>query len=134
MQCYKCHTKMKKKAVQGVLIDFCDVCEGIWLDGGELEQLKNNEGKSIEELKAEGRREIASEKKRLVTSMTTCPRCQSQRLQEKIFDGVELDICSSCGGMYFDWGELNRVMNSQSNEANGFMSFIGKVRGKFGLK
>ena len=33
-------TPMKKGAIQDVIIDRCPTCNGIWLDGGELDLIK----------------------------------------------------------------------------------------------
>lgn len=33
-------TRMRKGAIQDVIIDRCPECKGIWLDGGELDLVK----------------------------------------------------------------------------------------------
>lgn len=37
--CPRCGVKMEKIKKNGVIIDVCRTCEGMWLDGGELEKL-----------------------------------------------------------------------------------------------
>lgn len=117
---------MTKRAFEGVLVDRCPTCEGIWLDGGELNMLQHHEEKSIEELHMEAAAEAVEEKQRLVTAMDMCPACQKSALEESLLAGVELDVCPSCNGMYFDWGELNKVL--KLTESRGFMALIDKVR------
>ena len=39
MQCPKCSGDMEAKTILNVEIDICQVCNGIWLDKGELEKL-----------------------------------------------------------------------------------------------
>jgi len=39
MRCPKCGHELLEEAHQGVLIDRCAVCHGLWLDAGELDQL-----------------------------------------------------------------------------------------------
>ena len=131
MKCYKCSTKMKRKALQGVLVDACPTCEGLWLDGGELEMLQQGEKKGVEEILAQATEEIKSEKRRLVTAEGMCPRCQGQRLEEQIVAGVTLDVCPDCDGIHFDWSELNKVL--QATESNGFEAFLKTVREKLGF-
>ncbi len=131
MECCKCHTQMKRKAIDGVLVDSCPTCEGIWLDDGELEMLRDHEGKGIEELCVEARAEAVVDKNRIVTTRGMCPRCQATGLTPKITGGVALDICPGCKGIYFDWGELGKVLQSASFE--GFGAFIGKIRKKLYL-
>lgn len=39
LHCPKCGTKLQEAAMQGVTVDICPACHGIWLDAGELEKL-----------------------------------------------------------------------------------------------
>ena len=45
MQCPRCDGVLKESPFDGVLIDTCDKCGGVWLDASELEQVvKRNAG------------------------------------------------------------------------------------------
>jgi ribosomal protein L37AE/L43A len=46
MRCPKCGEKLKERHFKKILIDQCTGCHGIWLDGGELEQVAEREGES----------------------------------------------------------------------------------------
>jgi len=39
MHCPKCGTPLQEEATEGVTVDICPGCRGIWLDDGELERL-----------------------------------------------------------------------------------------------
>ena len=39
-RCPKCHVVLETRTLRGVEIDHCNSCEGIWLDAGKLEQLR----------------------------------------------------------------------------------------------
>jgi hypothetical protein len=39
MKCPKCGHDMKEEVLEGVAVDRCSFCEGMYLDAGELEQL-----------------------------------------------------------------------------------------------
>jgi len=39
MQCPACHTVLQLAERQGVEIDYCPQCRGVWLDRGELDKL-----------------------------------------------------------------------------------------------
>jgi len=39
INCPRCKVKMIKKTKQEVTIDKCKKCDGIWLDGGEIEKI-----------------------------------------------------------------------------------------------
>ena len=37
MYCIKCNSEMRKCYMYGVLLDFCDECKSIWVDGFEID-------------------------------------------------------------------------------------------------
>ncbi|MDN5849557.1 MAG: zf-TFIIB domain-containing protein [Nitrococcus sp.] len=39
MQCPKCHETLSMAERQGVEIDYCPKCRGVWLDRGELDKI-----------------------------------------------------------------------------------------------
>jgi hypothetical protein len=43
MKCPKCGEPLKERSFQKITIDQCTVCNGIWLDAGELEQVAERE-------------------------------------------------------------------------------------------
>jgi Zn-finger nucleic acid-binding protein len=43
MNCPNCHETLAMSERQGVEIDFCPKCRGIWLDRGELDKLLERE-------------------------------------------------------------------------------------------
>jgi len=44
-----------------------------------------------------------------------CPRCHTADLAERNRDGVRIDICRSCRGIWLDRGELERLI-ARANE------------------
>lgn len=46
MQCPRCDGLLKENTFEGVVIDTCEKCAGIWLDSGELEQLLKRDSDS----------------------------------------------------------------------------------------
>ena len=50
MQCPRCDGRLHEVAFENVRIDRCDKCRGIWLDAGELEQLRGGEQGSANKL------------------------------------------------------------------------------------
>ena len=104
---------MSKKAHQGVLIDYCETCRSVWLDQGELDQLVSGQGSGVGELRATARAELATEAARPMTILSACPKCQVGQIREQLIDGVKLDYCTHCGGLYFDRGELDEAINNK---------------------
>lgn len=43
MRCPKCGSELEEIEIEKVLIDRCKECEGIWLDKGELEKIRQGE-------------------------------------------------------------------------------------------
>ncbi|HKS09310.1 MAG TPA: zf-TFIIB domain-containing protein [Pyrinomonadaceae bacterium] len=46
MKCPRCDGNLQESDFEGVMIDTCDKCSGVWLDPGEFGQLVQKEGKS----------------------------------------------------------------------------------------
>jgi uncharacterized protein len=40
----------------------------------------------------------------------TCPRCHTADLDEKDRQGVKIDVCPSCRGVWLDRGELEKLI------------------------
>jgi uncharacterized protein len=45
-----------------------------------------------------------------------CPRCQSSELAELDREGVTIDRCSSCRGIWLDRGELEKLLSRVRTE------------------
>jgi uncharacterized protein with PIN domain len=72
-------------------------------------------------IRDEQARELAKERERLRTAhWMRCPKC-GHELNEKSFQGITIDICTLCEGIFFDRGELEELLLSkQSAERRGF--------------
>ena len=44
-----------------------------------------------------------------------CPRCTNS-LNQKMYENVEIDVCSSCGGTWLDEGELTQIIQTEDEE------------------
>jgi len=122
---------MKKTELDGVLVDKCSTCGGVWLDANELEMLKYDKGKGKDDLLTEARNEVIQEKKRLITVVGLCPKCQGHSLKSFVRSGVEIDQCPVCYGIFFDHGELQRVI---AKEDNGIKKFLYGIKKSLNLK
>lgn len=47
----------------------------------------------------------------------TCPRCHTCDLAEKDRQGVKIDVCPSCRGVWLDRGELEKLIAHATAEA-----------------
>lgn len=48
-----------------------------------------------------------------------CPKC-GHDMKQKTIDGVEVDQCTTCEGIFFDKGEMDTVLLKRSEERRGF--------------
>lgn len=39
-----------------------------------------------------------------------CPRCVSENLDERVREGVTIDVCAACRGIWLDRGELEKLI------------------------
>ncbi len=105
-------------------IDYCTSCEGIWLDGGELELLleeASGKGELLSSFKVDG---SPSEKK------YRCPICSKK--MEKVLVGREtkvlLDRCKNHHGLWFNKGELCEVVKLGSiDEENKILTLFKEI-------
>lgn len=121
MDCIRCATGMRKVVKDGVLIDRCPSCKGVWLDDGELEKLEAGKEMPHAVLLHQARKELREEAAKMVSIAGLCPRCQIKKLVQVHRRGVTLDCCPECGGFFFDATELERVMEK---EPEGFVAVI----------
>jgi len=131
MECLRCNSAMKKMDLDGVLIDKCSNCGGVWLDADELDKLKYDDGKDKQELMIEAKNEVMQERKRLLTTVGMCPKCQRKKLDTFVRTGVEIDQCPACYGLFFDHGELQKI---SANEHNGMTKFLYGIKKTLKLK
>jgi Zn-finger nucleic acid-binding protein len=53
-----------------------------------------------------------------------CPRCERHQLVERERDGIEIDVCSSCRGVWLDRGELDKLI-ARANRPDDERRFDG---------
>ena len=108
MNCPVCNNPLVILEFQNVEIDHCTKCDGIWLDGGELEILLENSSHKTELLASFIEDKKSTEKK------FKCPICRKK--MEKVRCGKEeniiIDRCQHHHGLWFDNGELEQLMES----------------------
>ncbi len=97
---------------EGVEIDHCPACHGVWLDAGELETLTRSSGIDPGEL---GRAAGWSRDGRRVARR--CARCgrRMREIQAGRDEKVALDRCPVGHGLWFDRGELAAVVVSYAD-------------------
>lgn len=107
MVCPVCNQLMVVLELNKVEIDYCPECQGIWLDSGELELLLRTSLLKTKLLNSFTKAENVKER------IYNCPIC-SQKMT-KVYCGDEnkvlIDRCKKHHGLWFDKGELEKVVS-----------------------
>jgi len=117
MDCPKCVGKLEKKKMESIEVDSCFVCEGIWFDAGELEEVIKKDAEDFEYIDVGNEEfdgaEAAEFKKELNAKKGKCPRCQDGALLiKKEYEGkhkINVDICPKGHGVWLDGGEIQEL-------------------------
>lgn len=110
MQCLICNEKMKKTAMFGVLADACPTCKYVWLDRNEFASIIAADQKTTRtELLARARNEFLIEALKTLSYKGLCQRCGSP-VSEVNFHGIAVNKCVTCGGMLFEYKELEKCI------------------------
>ena len=126
MFCIRCTTAMKQKVLNGVLLDFCPNCRGIWVDRGELRKLNTFVIASYVALKRQARIERSEEAVRAGFVRAICQRCNGTMTVTN--DGsISYEKCASCGGSFFDYMELDKILQERTR----WMQFLDWLSGIF---
>ena len=93
-----------------MIIDRCPEGDGFWLQGRELSKLQ---------ILMEWHRGLIKPKPQEPqvepSSERNCPRCR-QKMLKKEYEGVSIDICEKCGGIWMDKDELYHVLEKREEK------------------
>ena len=109
MICPVCKEEMLILEYENIELDYCPVCEGSWMDTGELELLLNIPTKILD----------FSDLPDSSRSKHRCPRCRKHMRVTLLPESkVEVDICPRDGGIWLDKGELLTIANVRTSSDN----------------
>lgn len=131
--CPACGETLVVLEFQGVEIDYCLSCNGIWLDAGEFELIAEQAGAENKAIVTA----FAPTTGKGIKSRRKCPRCLA-RLRTVTTAGknpVQIDRCPRGHGIWFDKGEVEALTGSCQEEgrvvAGLFQDFIANnLKGK----
>ncbi len=115
MQCGSCGAGMETIQYEGVEIDVCSGCNGIWLDAGELEKIVKKreetfDQKTVDELNALVKQSHAMPAAEIARKVV-CPKCQKDMTPAnyQYSSNIIIDRCPDGHGVWLDPGELDKV-------------------------
>lgn len=118
-------TTMEKVKMGGgkLEVDHCRRCGGVWLDHGEVQQLRGVSQTEVWQ-QIESRSSLSPARchvchtpvdRRLdecpacgASSLLDCPACD-RPMRVESYSGLRLDVCRSCRGVWFDHHELEAI-------------------------
>lgn len=103
MQCPKCAADMAKVPFEGIEVDRCTGCQGLWFDMLEHEDLKKLGGsEAIDTGSAEAGRQQDGKRR------IQCPVCDVPMIGMVVAaqPHIAYEACTVCYGLYFDAGEF----------------------------
>lgn len=124
MRCPACRHELVVVEREGIEVDWCAQCHGVWFDAGEIELLAEKAGRRLDPGLIGTPSDAVGERRR------RCPRCR--RRMEKVSpvheEGLLLDRCSK-HGLWFDSGELGALMRGlDAGSAGGtVIGFLGET-------
>jgi len=105
IDCPKCRARMGRETVEGVEIDRCPDCGGLWLDALEKEKLVVTASavRAADPAAGPDRHEVMDGVQRI-----RCPRDHSTMIHvvDPEQPHVGFESCTVCGGVHLDAGEL----------------------------
>ena len=103
MTCPKCISPMVKVTFDGVEVDRCTDCQGLFFDEMEKEQLLKRKGADTIDM---GDPKTGREFNKV--DCIRCPRCSSLmiRMVDLHQPHIWFEHCTICGGSFFDAGEF----------------------------
>ena len=131
MICPTCHNVMIVVEHEKIELDYCTDCSGTWFDSGELELM-------LEAVELEGGSLsltdiFASPEARTTEKKRRCPICSRKMGKTSIGEKpqVLIDICPKGDGLWFDGGEVSRLItqlvepHAPSDSQERILTFLG---------
>lgn len=111
MNCPNCKNENLKEAVfYNTGVDYCPRCLGVWFEGDELRQAKDEREKDLRWLDIDLWRDET--KFHLSHSQKSCPRDSVPLYEVRYGDsGIYVDICNMCQGVWLERGEFKKIID-----------------------
>lgn len=123
MNCPKCKSELEVLKVKGLNILYCKDCKGMWIKTATLKKIAN-----MLDLKTEIVNPVEMEAINVKEEPKICPEC-TKTMEKVYFNGIIVDKCTTCNGIWFDNGELSkyfRLFMKQTPQITDNLAFISQ--------
>jgi Zn-finger nucleic acid-binding protein len=110
LTCVKCTSVLDRATFEGLEVDLCPRCGGLWLDRGEITRAARLPDGEITRLRGL-LTETAGPPPLPSSHLVPCPACNGT-LSEVLLGSVHVDYCGSCHGIFLDRGELEDALTA----------------------
>jgi len=115
MNCPHCQTEFRTRIIEGVKIDECRDCQGIWLDAEKLRRLKDAADPDLQWMDFE--LWDHADQFHIAEKPVDCPVCAVPLVAIEYGDtGVAIDCCNGCRGVWLDAGEFGKIIAHLSKD------------------
>jgi uncharacterized protein len=113
MNCPKCNATMELITFEGITVDRCTGCKGIWFDANEQKQLKEKKGSEAIDI---GDAAVGRKMDKITNIL--CPRCHGPmiRMVDASQQHVNYEACTTCYGIFLDAGEFKDLKDFTISE------------------
>jgi hypothetical protein len=118
MNCPACRNYLEQIVVEDITLDVCEGgCGGIWFDNYELKKFDEPHEPAGEALNIKRDDNLPVDH----SPQRPCPKCDGVIMMRHFFSvkyDVEVDECGQCGGIWLDYGELEKIRGLFETEAD----------------
>jgi Zn-finger nucleic acid-binding protein len=110
LTCVKCTSVLDRATFEGLEVDLCPHCGGLWLDRGEITRAARLPEGELDRLRGH-LSATTIESPPEPSHPVPCPACEG-KLSEVILGNVHVDYCGTCHGIFLDRGELEEALTA----------------------
>ena len=115
MKCPKCSAELFTFTIDGIALEQCKECEGMWFDKNELRQVKDHADSDLNWLDFEIWEH--TDKFKMKEQKYHCPKC-NEKMEVLDYDNtnVEINFCKKCEGVWIDKGGVQKLIDALEEE------------------
>jgi Zn-finger nucleic acid-binding protein len=110
LTCVKCTSVLDRATFEGLEVDLCPRCGGLWLDRGEITRAARLPADELDRLRTHLSATTVDAPLE-ASHPVPCPACEG-KLSEVVLGNVHVDYCSTCHGIFLDRGELDEALTA----------------------